>query len=267
MLVLEDINAGYRDYPVLQKVNLHVQTGQFVGIIGPNGCGKTTLLRVIAGVLRPTTGRILLEGTEMRHIVRRELARTMACLSQDMSLDLSFSVRDVVQMGRWPHLSRIGRESQHDMEVVEHAMVAADVLHLADHAITETSGGERRRAFIAMCLAQEPSLFLLDEPTTHLDIGHQLSILDLIRGLNQRDGMTVIAVFHDLNLAAEYCDQLLILNQGSAESFGTPEEVLTPEMIQRVYGAGVNVERNPVSHRPHIVLSAGANHPASSEKE
>ena len=259
MLVLEDIHAGYRDYPVLEEVSLNVQNGQFVGIIGPNGCGKTTLLRVIAGVLRPTAGRVLLDGMDMRRIPRRKLARTMACLAQDMGLNLSFTVRDVVQMGRWPHVRRIGRESQHDMEVVERAMVAADVLHLADHAVTETSGGERRRAFIAMCLAQEPRLFLLDEPTTHLDIGHQLSILDLIRGLNQRDGMTVVAVFHDLNLAAEYCDQLLILNQGKAESFGTPEQVLTPEMIQRVYGAGVSVERNPVSLRPHVVLSAGVN--------
>jgi iron complex transport system ATP-binding protein len=259
MLVLQDINAGYRDNPVLQGVSLEVRKGQFVGIIGPNGCGKTTLLRVVAGVLRPSAGQVLLEGVEMRRIPRRKLARTMACLAQDMGLDLSFTVRDVVQMGRWPHLGTIGRESQHDREVVERAMESADVLHMADKVITETSGGERRRAFIAMCLAQEPRLFLLDEPTTHLDIGHQLSILDLIRSLNQRDGMTVVAVFHDLNLAAEYCDQLLILNQGREEAFGTPEQVLTPETIQRVYGAGVSVEQNPVSHRPHVVLSAGAN--------
>jgi cobalamin transport system ATP-binding protein len=259
MLVLQDIDAGYRDNPVLQQVNLEVGKGQFVGIIGPNGCGKTTLLRVVAGVLSPSAGRVLLEGEDLRRIPRRKLARTMACLAQDMRLDLAFTVRDVVQMGRWPHLGTIGRESQHGREVVRRAMEAADVQHLADNIITETSGGERRRAFIAMCLAQEPNLFLLDEPTTHLDIGHQLSILDLIRGLNLRDGMTVVAVFHDLNLAAEYCDELLLLNEGAAESFGTPEDVLTSETIQRVYGAGVSVGPNPVSHRPHIVLSAGAN--------
>ena len=138
-------------------------------------------------------------------------------------------------------------------------MALADVAHLADRPITEISGGERQRAFIAMCLAQEPKVFLLDEPTSHLDVGHQLAILDLIRSLNRDSGMTVVAVFHDLNLAAEYCDRLLVLENGRVEALGPPCDVLTAEMVRRVYNANVAAERNPVSGRPHIVISAGMN--------
>ncbi len=136
-------------------------------------------------------------------------------------------------------------------------MALADVADIADRFMTEISGGERQRAFIAMCLAQEPQILLLDEPTSHLDVGHQLSLLDLVRRLNRRNGMTVVAVFHDLNLAAEYCDRLLLLHQGRTEALGSPEEVLTAEIIQRVYQAKVLTEPNQVSGKPHIVISAG----------
>ncbi len=145
-------------------------------------------------------------------------------------------------------------------------MKLADVSHLADRLITETSGGERQRAFIAMCLAQEPKMLLLDEPTSHLDVGHQLSMLDLIRKLNHETGMTVIAVFHNLNLAAEYCDKLLMLDRGQVEALGSPEDVLTRDLILRVYGANVLTEPNPLSSRPHIVISAGMNHSAGKMK-
>ena len=163
-------------------------------------------------------------------------------------------------MGRFPHIRKFGGETRKDFEIADKAMEFADVSHLADRLITEISGGERQRAFIAMCLAQEPKVLLLDEPTNHLDIAHQLSTLDLIRKLNRKNGMTVIAVFHDLNLAAEYCDKLLVLDKGAVQSFGPPETVLTSDMIQRVYGAKVFVEQNPVSNKPHIVLTADMNH-------
>jgi iron complex transport system ATP-binding protein len=159
-------------------------------------------------------------------------------------------------MGRSPHLPRFGRETEADLAIVERAMNLANVSHIAERPITEISGGERQRAFIAMCLAQEPQVLLLDEPTSHLDIGHQLSILDLIRNLNRKTRMTVVAVFHDLNLAAEYCDRLVLLNRGRVAATGTPVEVLTTEMIHEVYGADVLVGRNPTSGCPHIIMSA-----------
>jgi len=165
-----------------------------------------------------------------------------------------------VLMGRAPHLPRIGTETAKDFEITAHAMEIADICHLADRLITEISGGERQRALIAMCLAQEPNLLLLDEPTNHLDIAHQLSVLDLIRKLNRQTGMTVIAVFHDLNLAAEYCDKLVVLNHGRVEVSGSPDEVLTSDMILKVYDAKVLTEQNPVSNKPHIMLTAEMNH-------
>lgn len=266
MISLEDVSAGYGGQPALRNVTLSVARGDFVGLIGPNGCGKTTLLRVISGVLPPSEGRVWLRGGRLREMDRRKLARTMACLPQQFSLNLAFTVREVVRMGRSPHLSRIGGESSRDLEIVRHAMQLADVSDVADRLITEVSGGERQRVLIAMCLAQEPEVLLLDEPTSHLDIGHQLSILDLIAGLNRRTGLTVVAALHDLNLAAEYCQQLLLLERGRVRAFGNPRDVLTTEMIARVYGTTVLIEPNPLSRKPHVVLAAGVNHGSERER-
>jgi iron complex transport system ATP-binding protein len=258
VLSLKNISAGYGKKIVVRDVTMRVAEGEFVGLIGPNGSGKTTLLRVISGVLTPSEGEVLLRDAPLRTIGKRRLAQMMACLPQELALDLAFTVREIVLMGRAPHLSRIGRETRKDSEAAEKAMALADVADIADRFMTEISGGERQRAFIAMCLAQEPQILLLDEPTSHLDVGHQLSLLDLVRRLNRRTGMTVVAVFHDLNLAAEYCDRLLLLHQGRAEALGAPQEVLTAEIIQRVYQAKVLTEPNLVSGKPHIVISAGA---------
>jgi len=204
---------------------------------------------------------VLLRSAPLKTIGKRRLAQMMACLPQELASDLAFTVREIVLMGRSPHLSRIGRETQKDSEAAEKAMALADIADIADRFMTEISGGERQRAFIAMCLAQEPQILLLDEPTSHLDVGHQLSLLDLVKRLNRRTGMTVVAVFHDLNLASEYCDRLLLLHQGRAEALGSPQEVLTAEIIRRVYQAKVLTEPNLVSGKPHIVISAGADLP------
>jgi iron complex transport system ATP-binding protein len=195
-------------------------------------------------------------------MARRDVAKRVAHLLQDFAPGPAFSVREVVLMGRSPHLSRFGRETERDLAIVERAMELANVLHIADRSITEISGGERQRAFIAMCLAQEPRVLLLDEPTSHLDIAHQLSILNLIRNLSRRTRLTVVAVFHDLNLAAEYCDRLILLDQGRVVATGTPADVLTAEMILNVYGVRVLIGRNPVSGGPHVVLAANR-HPGA----
>ncbi len=260
MISIKKISAGYGENLVLRDVSVEIETGEFLGLIGPNGSGKTTLLRVLSNVLAPVSGEILLEGKDVRKIPKRKLARVIACLPQDVSLNLSFTVRQLTLMGRSPHLTKIGRETKKDFEIADKAMDLADVSHLGDRLITEISGGEKQRALIAMCLAQEPQVLLLDEPTNHLDIGHQLSVLDLIRKLNQQSNMTVIAVFHDLNLAAEYCNRLAVLDKGQIDSLGLPKDVLTAEMIRKVYRAKVLTEKNPVSQKPHVIIAAGMNH-------
>lgn len=267
MVSVQDIIAGYDGRPVLRDVAVSVAPGEFLGLIGPNGCGKTTLLRVISGALPTMKGQVEIQGENVREIGRRTLAKIMACLLQDLSLDLPFTVREIVLMGRSPHLPRIGGETKRDFEIARHVMELCDVSHLAERPVTEMSGGERQRVLIAMCLAQEPRVLLLDEPTSHLDIGHQLSVLDLIAKLNRQTGVTVIAVLHDLNLAAEYCQRLLVLNEGRVAALGTPSEVLTGEMISTVYGAKVLIERNPLSNKPHVVLAAGVGHEESSADE
>ena len=256
MLSIHKISAGYGDKVVLSDVNMDVEAGDFVGLIGPNGSGKTTLLRVISKVLKPFKGHVLLNEEDIVTVSRSVLARSMAFLTQEISLNLPFTVRQMTLMGRFPYLSQYGKESDEDIAIAEDAMKLADVLPLADRFITEVSGGERQRALIAMCLAQQPDILLLDEPTNHLDIGHQLAVLDLIRKLNRQTNMTVVAVFHDLNIASEYCDKIMVLDEGQVAEFGTPKEVLTSEMILKVYRAKVVTEVNPVSHKPHIVIAA-----------
>jgi iron complex transport system ATP-binding protein len=238
-------------------VNVEIARGEFVGVIGPNGCGKTTFLRAISGMLPLGEGEVLLDGCTLPEIGQPHLARIMACLPQDLFIDVAFTVRDLVIMGRSPHVPRFRRESKHDFEIADQAMGQADVLRLADRPVAELSGGERQRALIAMCLAQEPKVLLLDEPTNHLDLGHQISILDLIGNLNRHNEMTVVAVFHDLNLAAEYCDRLLMLDRGQVAAIGPTEDVLTAEMIRRVYGVTVSVQRNPLSQRTHVIFAGG----------
>ena len=260
MLSIQNVCAGYGTKVVLRDISMKVAAGEFLGLIGPNGSGKTTLLRLISGVLSPRKGQILVRGRSLRDISRRELARIMAFLPQDITLSFPFAVHEVALMGRSPHLPAIGRETRKDLEIAERALKLAGISHLADRIITEISGGERQRTFIAMCLAQQPEVLLLDEPTNHLDIAHQLSTLDLIQTLNRRTDMTVISVFHDLNLAAEYCDKLVVINDGRVEAIGTPEAILTTDMISKVYRARVLTRRNPASARPHIILSAGMNH-------
>ena len=259
ILSLQNITAGYQDNNVLHDVTIDVEQGRFIGIIGPNGSGKSTLLKVISAALPPRKGTVVFGGTKLKKIKRRQLAQKMACLSQDITIDLSFTVRQVTLMGRSPHLPRLSAESRKDIQIAEEAMQMADVAHLADKLITQISSGERQRALIAMCLAQQPQLLLLDEPTSHLDIGHQLAILNLLKKLNRNSSVTIIAVLHELNLASEYCDKLLLLNDGRVEIFDNCQQVITDDLIKRVYKTKVLTGQNPISGKPHIILTADEN--------
>jgi len=258
-LTIQDLRCGYAAHAVLRGISLDIPRGEFLGILGPNGSGKTTLLRALAGLLRPTSGRILLNGIDLAALRPREIARQVACVLQDNPVaygagDLAFAVHDLVTMGRTPYLARTGWETPADREAVDNAMHLAEVSHLADRPVTELSGGDRQRVFIAMALAQRCSILLLDEPTSHLDIAHQIAILDLFARLNRDSGTTVVGVFHDLNLASEYCRRLLFLKDGSLAALGAPQEVLTDATIRDVFAAPVVVQPSPASGRPHVFL-------------
>ena len=224
--------------------------GVFTGIIGPNGSGKTTLLKLISRVLKPSGGSICLDGREIASFSQKELARRMAVVTQDGDAGYLFTVEEIVLMGRAPFLGRFQSETMEDRAIVRQVLEMTGCTHLRERRLSELSGGERQRVMIARALAQEPKVLLLDEPTNHLDIGYQQEILDLVKRLSVTHGVTVVAVLHDLNLAAYYCQMLLLLNEGKIFSSGAPAEVLTAQNISNVYRTHVLVTPHPVLGTP-----------------
>lgn len=258
LLRINDLSLVYPGNRVLQDITFAVERGEFLGVIGPNGSGKTTLLKALSGLLRPAAGEVLLSDRDLRRWRAAELARRIAVVGQSAKVDFDFTVEEVVLMGRLPHLGRWQRESAADLARVRWAMEATGILDLARRPITQVSGGEAQRALVARSLAQETDILLLDEPTSHLDLGYQVEILDLLRRLNEGTGLTVIAVLHDLNLAALYCQRLLLLHRGGIYAAGTPQEILNGENLQTVYGSPVAVSRHPLYGVPQITLLPGA---------
>lgn len=268
MIEVKDIETFYGNRRILEGICFSAENG-FTGIIGPNGSGKTTLLKSISRILKPKSGIILLDGKDVYELKVKDVAKKMAVVPQDSPTKFDFTVRDIVLMGRSPHLGRLEMEGANDMEIAENAMRLTNTGHLADRSITEISGGERQRVVIARALTQEPKILLLDEPTSHLDINYQIEILDLIKELSKK--MIVIAIFHDLNLAARYCDELILLSNGRIFSLGKPGEVITPGNIESVYGIKVIVKRDsggltihpqrkaikPGKGRVHVICGAG----------
>ena len=240
LLQIDGITFGYDRQPLLYDVHVQVDEGEMVGLLGPNGSGKTTLLRLISGVLRPQRGNILLEGRDLRVWGRRGIARRIAVVPQELHVPFAFSVEEMVSLGRTPFINLFGTRSKHDISIVQEAMQSTEITPLADRIFNELSGGERQRVIMAMALAQQPALLLLDEPTSHLDIKYQIEILELVQRLNHRLGVTVIAAMHDLNLAARYFPRLLLFQRGVVADAG-PAEVLEPQLLRRVYGINVQV--------------------------
>lgn len=254
-LRLEGVTVAYGERPVLTGIDLEVRPGEFVGLIGPNACGKSTLLKAVSRVLRPVSGRILLDGRDVwRDMSLLETARAMAVVPQDFPAAFPFTVEETVLMGRTPFVSRLRGEQPSDLSRAREAMQATGTLHLAGRSLAELAGGDRQRVIVAKALAQNPRLLLLDEPTSHLDINHQIEILDLLTRLNRQRGLTVVIVLHDLNLAAIYCGRLLLIGGGRVAAEGTPEQVLTPGSLERVYGSPVLVGRHPIYGCPQINL-------------
>ncbi|UCE90785.1 MAG: heme ABC transporter ATP-binding protein [Methanobacteriota archaeon] len=248
---LEVSNLSYSFYgrKVLREISFEIGEGEFLGLMGPNGSGKTTLLRCLTRYLPEATRAILVDMKPLHTLSDREVASTFAVVPQSSSTDFPFTVKDVVLMGRIPHIrSRIASTSRKDIEVVSAAMEVTGCASFADRPFSELSGGERQRVVIARALAQAPKALLLDEPTVYLDISGQLEMMDLVRRLNQEQSLTVLAVLHDINLAARYCDRIALLSQGSLEAIGPPEEVINSDTILNVYGVDVAVRKDPFTH-------------------
>lgn len=242
-----DVNFNYGAREVLKGVTLTLEEGEFVGLMGPNGSGKTTLLKVINNILKPKSGTVMINEVEVSKLNVKELAKVFGTVSQEYETSLGFTAFDVVLMGRNPHLSRLKGESRRDYEVTIRAMKLTNTLHLADRLFNELSGGEKQRIIIARALAQEPKVMLLDEPTSHLDINNQIEILELLKKLCREENILVIAVIHDFNLAAYYCDKIVLMKDGRIHSMGRPYEVLSSNNIEEVFGVKVSVSRHPIT--------------------
>jgi cobalamin transport system ATP-binding protein len=255
ILALENVTAGYGAAPAVREVSLGVGPGEIVGLVGPNGSGKTTLVRVASRALRPTAGGVSVAGRDPYDLPGREAARLVAVVPQDVVPAFSFTVLEMVLMGRTPYRSTWGGRSPEDWARARAAMVAASVQHLADRPVDELSGGERQRVLLAQALAQEAPILLLDEPTSHLDIRHVLDVLAIVRGLARREGTAVLAILHDLNLAAGVCDRLVVLDRGAVVAEGDPGDVLTQGLLRDVYGVEAQVALDEVSGRPAVRLA------------
>ena len=259
LLKVDKLCGGYGQEAVIKDVSFKVEKGDFLGIIGPNGSGKSTLLRLMSKALCPDKGTVLFEDENIEKTKLKDLCRKVAFVSQDTFVNFSFSVLEIVLMGRTPHLGRLQLETKKDFRITEESLLSTDSLHLKNKQINQLSAGERQRVIVAKALAQEPILLFLDEPTSHLDIGHQIQILDLLKRLNQQTNLTIVVVLHDLNLASEYCDRLILLNEGKIFKEGKPAEVLTYKNIEDVYKTVVVVNENPFSSKPYIVLVSEEN--------
>jgi len=254
MIEVKSISFRYHDDWVLRDLSFRIETGEFIGVIGPNGSGKTTLLKILYRLLSPQSGEILLDGISLKKMTRTGIARKIAVVAQETQLLFPFRVMEVVLTGRSPYLGHLMFESQRDIEIAKKAMAATEVLSLSERPMDELSGGERKRVFIARALAQEPDIILLDEPTASLDIHHQIDFLDLILNLNREKQLTIVMASHDMNLSSEFSDRLILLKEGRICKIGPSREVITRENIENVYGCRVWVDLNPISGMPRITL-------------
>ena len=258
-LRIENLTLGYGDRTVIEDLDLQVPPGQVTAIVGANACGKSTLLRSMSRLLAPRAGRVILDGKSVHRMPAKQLARTLGLLPQSPVAPEGITVADLVGRGRNPHQGILSRWSPADDLAVADALEATATVSLADRSVDELSGGQRQRVWIAMALAQQTDLLLLDEPTTFLDVSHQIEVLDLLTDLNRTRGTTIVMVLHDLNLAARYADHLVALAAGQVYARGTPAEVLTEEGVRAVFGLDSHVIIDPTSGKP-LMLPIGRHH-------
>lgn len=257
-LQFRGVDFAYGAAAVLRDLSFEVAAGERVALLGRNGSGKSTLLALASGTRAPQAGEVRLDGDRLAQVPARERARRIAVVAQALAAPLSFTVRELVSLGRTPYLGALQPESRADREAVDRALAQARVHALADRLLGEVSGGERQRASLALALAQEPALLLLDEPTSHLDLHYQVELMELVRELNEVQGMTVVAAIHDLNLAALCFPRLLLLHDGGLAADGPPEAVLRPEVLRPAFGEGFRVIPHPDRPVPLVIPASSA---------
>lgn len=254
MITLQNISFSYvKGLNILKEISLSVGVGEFVGILGPNGSGKTTLLKIIVGAIQPDEGKVFLEEKPIAHIKKKDLARTTAVVAQENPMPFPFSAMEIVLMGRAPYFKLFGFETPRDIEIARQAMTATDTIAFAERNIQELSGGERQRVIVARALAQEPKLILMDEPTAFLDIKHQTEIYRLIKEKNVKEGLTVVTVLHDINLASVFCDRIVFLKNGRIAADGKVRDVVTFSKVKEVFDTEVYVGINDLTGMPYYV--------------
>lgn len=264
ILAAERLSLGFEGRTVVEDLTLQFEQGSVTTIIGPNGCGKSTLLKGLSRLVKPTAGRVLLEGRDVTSHSQRELARRMAVLPQTPQAPSGLTVAELVTRGRHPRQKWYQQFSAADEVSVAAALAATDITELADVALEDLSGGQRQRAWISLALAQESDILLLDEPTTYLDLAHQVEVLELVRRLNRELGRTVVMVLHDISLAARYSDRIVALKGGRIEAKGDPAAVVTPDLLWSIFGLRAQVVQEPSEGRPHVIpLGADAQDRAS----
>ncbi|MFO8109730.1 MAG: ABC transporter ATP-binding protein [Thermoplasmata archaeon] len=252
-LEVKGLRTGYGKILVIKKIDFSMSPGDFIGVIGPNGCGKSTLLRAVTGVLPIWGGKVYLDGIDITTLDPRGLAKKIAVVPQRTQISFPYTVREVVEMGRTPYLRKFETPRGEHSRVVNEALDKVNIRDIQDRTVRELSGGEYQRMLIARALTQEPELMLLDEATSQLDIGHRIEVMDLMKSLNQREGLTLMTIHHDLDLAARYCEEIIMMDKGRVRAHGSPSEVLTPPHLRAVYGIEAEVRRNPKDDTLYVV--------------
>ncbi|MEU3723972.1 ABC transporter ATP-binding protein [Streptomyces sp. NPDC031705] len=255
-LIAEDVTLGYDQRVIAENLSVEIPDHSFTVIVGPNACGKSTLLRALSRMLKPAAGRVLLDGRAISSLPAKKVAKTLGLLPQSSVAPDGITVADLVARGRYPHQGLLRQWSAQDERIVLESMAATGVAELAGRAVDELSGGQRQRVWIAMALAQQTPLLLLDEPTTYLDIQHQLDVLDLCAELHENQGRTLVAVLHDLNHAARYATHLVALRAGRVVAEGPPAEVVTAELVEEVFGVRCRIIDDPETGTPLVVPAA-----------
>jgi len=250
---VDNLVHKYKDFQIINDISFFVKRGEFFIIIGPNGSGKTTIIKLLAGIESPESGEINIMGRLINNYSEKELACSIAFVPQNIPIDFPFTVSEVVLMGRSPHMGILGIEEEYDIKIAGQAMEFTDVGHLSDRRLNQLSGGEQQRVFIACAICQEPEIILLDEPTASLDLSHQIRIMDILEQLKQKKNMTVIVVSHDLNLAAMYAERLLLLKEGKIIKMGIHQEVLTYNVLEDVYGCKLLLDKSSLGNFETII--------------
>ena len=253
MLEIKDLTFAYDTMVVLEDISINCSQGEFIGIIGPNGAGKSTLIKIIDGILKANQGEVIIEGREVSRISRRELAKTIAYLPQESKFAFNYTVKEVVLMGRFPYLKGVWTYTSTDYNIVDEMMQLMEIDKFTARQFNALSGGEKQRVLIASALAQQPKIILLDEPTNALDLHHQIAIYQIFKKLQRNQHLTIIVVTHDINLAAQFCDRMIMIGNGRVISDGIPEKVLQFQLLQETFGVNVYIDINPLTKSLYIL--------------